>query len=85
MESPSPLGPYNRCASASSDGFVLPRPTCSKKDMKSGTISESPSIQLSALSSNIFLISEDSEGNPLYVPDSCLDQVWRIANNLQHR
>ena len=64
---------------------MLPKPTCSKKNTKSGTASESPSIPSSALSSNAFPISEDSDGNPLYVPDSCLDQVRRIADDLQHQ
>ena len=69
----------------SSDGFVLPRPTRSRKDTKSGTVPGSPSVQSSALSSNAFPISEDSEGNPLYVPDSRLDRVRQIADDLQHR
>ena len=75
-ESPSPLESYDRRTSASSDGFMLQRPTHSRKDTKSGTVPESPSVQLSALSSNAFPISEDSEGNPLYIPDSRLDRVW---------
>ena len=81
----SPLGPYDKCASASEDSYVLLRPTRSKKDSKSGTAPKSPSITSSALSSNAFPISEDSDGNPLYVPDSRLDHVRRIADDLQHR
>src|SRR6266852_6023712 len=84
-ESPSPLGPYDRRATASSDSYVLPRPIRGKKDTKSGTVSESPSVQSSTLSSNAFPISEDGEGNPLYAPDSRLDRVRRIADDLQHR
>ena len=72
-ELPSPLKSYDRHTSASSDGFVLPRPTHSRKDTKTRTIPESSSVQSSALSSNAFPISEDSKGNPLYVPDSHLD------------
>ena len=74
-EPPSPLGPYDKCASASSDSYVLPKPTRSRRDVNSGAVSESLSVQSSTLSSNVFPISEDSEGNPLYVPDSCLDRV----------
>jgi hypothetical protein len=69
----------------SEDSYVLPKPTHSKKDTKSGAASESPSIPSSALSSNAFPISEDSEGNPLYIPDSRLDRVRRIADDLQHQ
>ena len=84
-EPPSPLGPYDKHALASSDSYVLPKPTRSRRDANSGTVSESPSVQLSALSSNVFPISEDSESNPLYIPDSRLNRVQRITNNLQHR
>ena len=84
-EPPSPLGPYDKRASASSDSYVLPKPTRSRRDATSGSVSESPSVQSSALSSNVFPISEDSESNPLYVPDSRLNRVQRITNNLQHR
>jgi hypothetical protein len=83
-ESPSPLGPYDRRAMASEDSYVLLKPTRSKKDTKSGAASESPSIPSSALSSSAFPIPEDSEGNPLYIPDSRLDRVRRI-DDLQHR
>ena len=84
-EPPSPLGPYDKHASASSDSYIPPKPTHSRRDANSGTISESPSVQLSALSSNVFPISEDSESNPLYIPNSCLNRVRRIADDLQHR
>ena len=81
----SPLGPYDKHASVSSDSYILLKPTCSRRDANSGTVSKSPSVQLSALSSNVFPISEDSESNPLYIPDSCLNQVRWIADDLQHR
>ena len=84
-EPPSPLGPYDKRASASSDSYILPKPTRSRRDANSGSVSESPSVQSSALSSNVFPISEDSESNPLYIPDSRLNRVRRIADDLQHR
>ena len=84
-ESLSPLGPYDKHASASSDSYILLKPTCSRRDANSGTVSESPSVQSSTPSSNVFPISEDSEGNPLYIPNSCLDWVQQITADLQHR
>jgi hypothetical protein len=84
-EPTSPLGPYDKRTTASEGSYVLPKPNRIRRDPKTETASEDPSVPPSVLSSNAFLISEDSEGNPLYVPDSRLDRVRRIADDLQHR
>ena len=79
-ESPTPLTPPDPRFATSDGSYELPKPVCGVRHARSNAVSEDFNVPSSALSANTFQISEDGESNPLYAPDTCLDQVRQIAD-----
>jgi hypothetical protein len=55
------------------------------KPSKHYAISEDLNQPSSGFSSSFFVNPDESDGNPLYAPDSRLAQVRRVADGIKHR